>query len=539
MEMLRNKLAKYETVKGTDSSLTEKDSVLITYGDSIIGNENAKVRMLHRLLNKYVGDSISAVHLLPMFPYTSDDGFSVVDYKKINSEIGDWPDIEALGKDYSLMFDAVINHISKESDWFKRCLAGDSKYKEYFIEKDENFDCSRVVRPRTSPLFTAFETADGPKSYWSTFSADQIDINFASVDLATDIMELLVYYAMKGARYIRLDAIGFLWKDSGTTCIHHEKTHEMIKVMREVLDEYAPGTLLITETNVPHKENISYFGNGYDEAQLVYQFPLPPLTLFSFMTENAEKLSKWAASLEPLTDRTTYFNFLSSHDGVGLRPTEGILTDDERKMMAKLVLARGGKINYKTNEDGSKSPYELNVNYQDALSGLYDDDDTRIKRFIASHVILMSVVGMPAIYIHSLLGSRNDYYGVETSGINRRINREKLDYDLLDAELEKGGLRKRILDGMLKALDIRREHSAFSPYACQEVLDLDKRIFAVRRVNKDSGESIVALVNVSTQDVEMDPGIRGMELFTKEDIDGEVDLAPLEYKWILEDRDVD
>jgi len=532
ISLLDEKLKPYKGCTNGRVEFSEKDSILITYGDSIVGEEGDNIQYLHKLLKKFIRNKLSAVHILPMFPYTSDDGFSVVDYKAINESVGTWSNIEALGKDYDLMFDAVINHISASSEWFKKCLSGDEKYQGYFIENSTEFDASKVVRPRTSNLFTPFDTSNGQKEYWTTFSADQLDVNYESIDLATDIIELLAFYASKGSKYIRLDAIGFLWKESGSTCIHHDKTHEMIKVMREVLDDLVPGTKLVTETNVPHKENISYFGNGHDEAQMVYQFPLPPLTLFSFLKEDATKLSEWANSLEPLTDETTYFNFLASHDGVGLRPTEGILTDEERNFVAKRVLTSGGRINYRSHPDGSKSPYELNISYQDALSTQDETDETRMKKFVASQCILLSVVGIPGVYIHSLLGSRNDYYGVETSGINRRINREKLDYNTLVKALEEDSFRSKILGENLQMLEQRKGCKAFHPNASQEVLFLDKRVFSIVREDKISGEKVTVLINVSSETVNLDLDVNGTDLISGACYIGTVELEPFARKWI-------
>lgn len=530
--LLEVKLKDYEEKTNSVDGLTEKDVMLITYGDSIISDKTNNIKNLENILDKYVGDLISAIHILPMYPYTSDDGFSVVDYKKINKNIGKWEDIINISKKYDLMYDAVINHISSESMWFKECINGNEKYKDYFIQYDENFDYSNVTRPRVTPLFTEFQTSDGLKKYWTTFSDDQIDLNFENIDLATDIVELMIYYAVNGAKFIRLDAIGFLWRESGTTCMHLDKTHEMIKVIRDVLDVYSPKTKIITETNVPHEFNVSYFGNGGDEAQLVYQFPLPPLTIFSFLTGDASKLSNWADSLGDLNEKTTYFNFLASHDGIGLRPTEGILNDSEREFLAKNTLKNGGKVNYKSNVDGSISPYELNINYQDALSGQYESDEIRIKKFIGSQVILLSVVGMPAIYIHSLLGSRNDFYGVETTGINRKINREQLNYNKLDDELSSNSFRKEILDKILRVIKIRKNESAFATFAKQEVLFLDKRVFAIKRINKKSNEEITVLVNVSKDFVKLDIELIGIDLFTGIKINNSLELKPLEFMWI-------
>ena len=530
VEKLANK---YETKQTGSSWISEKDAMLITYGDSIVEEGKPGLETLNEFLTKYVNDAISAVHILPMFLYTSDDGFSVVDYKKINPDLGEWKDVENLSKNYKLMFDAVVNHISKSSDWFQKYLKQEKPYDEYFLTCDPNADYSKVTRPRALPLLTKFETAKGEKYVWTTFSEDQIDLNFKSVDVYLEVLDVLLTYASRGARFIRLDAIGFLWKELGTTCMHHPKTHEIIKSYRAILDEYMPGTLIITETNVPHEENISYFGNGDDEAQLVYQFPLPPLTMFSILTGNAEKLSKWADSLDEPKQGTTYFNFLSSHDGIGVRPVEGILNEEEKKVLLDNTLKNGGVISYKNNSDGSKSPYELNINYQDALASPDESDEIRINKFLAAETILLSMQGLPGIYVHSLIGSRNDYYGKETSGIPRRINREKININYLEKELNNSTNRKKIFDEILRRLKIRGEHKEFAPDSKQKILSLDKRVFALERISKN--KKITVLVNVSSDEVQLDIENKGLDIISEIYVDKKVNLNPLQCMWILKE----
>ena len=523
-------IEKYKENTRINPWVNESDVMLITYGDSICKDGEKPLYSLNKFLNNYAKDTLSAVHLLPMFPYTSDDGFSVVDYKAINEELGSWEDVNELSKNYNLMFDAVINHISKSSEWFKGWLTGDERYKDYFIECDEKLDYSQVTRPRALPLLTPFETSEGKKYVWTTFSDDQIDINFENPKVLVEVLDILITYALNGARFIRFDAIGFAWKKLGTNCMHLPETHALVQLMRDILDICVPGTTIITETNVPHKDNISYFGNGHNEAQMVYQFPLPPLTLFSFLTGDATKLSNWAADIENMSDETTYFNFLASHDGIGMRPVEDILTTEEKQVMVDNVLANGGKINYKNNPDGSKSPYELNINYQDALTHKDAPASERINKFIASQTILLSVIGMPGIYIHSFLGSRNWYEGVESSGINRRINREKLDYDKLVEELE--GDRKEIFERYSRLIKIRRNEAAFSPTSTQKVLLFDKRVFSIIRENQETGEKILVLVNVSNEEVKLNTSIKGKSIINIKEFSDEVQLKPYEVEWI-------
>jgi glucosylglycerate phosphorylase len=512
--------------------VTENDVILITYGDSIRSKGKKPLKTLHEFLDKYVKDTITSVHILPFYPYTSDDGFSVVNYRKVNPELGDWEDVNDLAKDYDLMFDAVINHVSKSSDWFQGYLRGEKKYTNYFIEADPNEDYSKVIRPRALPLLTPFETKEGTKYIWTTFSEDQIDLNFKNPNVLTEIIDILMMYVTNGARYIRLDAVGFVWKKLGTTCMHLKETHTLVKLMREIVEIVAPGTIFVTETNVPHDENISYFGNGYDEAHMVYQFPLPPLTLFSFYTKNASKLLQWLDGLEPTSNRTTFFNFLASHDGIGMRPTEGILSEEEKQLMINKTIEHGGYVSYKDNGDGTQSPYELNITYLDALTHPNEPDEIRIKRFLAAHTILLSVVGVPGIYIHSLLGSRNYRKGVEESGIYRRINREKLDKETLYSELESKTLRKEIFSGLSELIKLRRKESAFSPQAKQEVLFLDNRVFSILRRNVTTGEQILVLVNVSDEKVSLLMEYSGFDIISKKVVNNNVILQPYEIMWI-------
>lgn len=536
MNRLKELMEKYQS--GGSSSpawVSEKDVMLITYGDSIVKEGEAPLQSLESFLQTFIKDSISSVHILPFYPYTSDDGFSVVDYREINPDLGKWENVESISNNYKLMFDAVINHISKSSSWFQGYLNGETEYANYFTEKEPGVDYSKVVRPRALPLFTAFETKEGTKEVWTTFSDDQIDLNFQEPKVLLQVMDILLMYAQKGAKYIRLDAVGFIWKKQNTTCIHLEEAHAIVKLIREVFEAVGSETIIITETNVPHKENISYFGNGMDEAHMVYQFPLPPLTLFSFHQQNARKLLDWLNALEMPAGKTTFFNFLASHDGIGMRPTEGLLTEAERELMLQKTVEHGGFVSYKDNGDGTKSPYELNINYFDALTSPEETLETGKAKMLAAQTILLSLAGVPGIYIHSLLGSRNDREGAETSGIYRRINREKLQKDELFSELDdSNSLRNHVFNEMLKRINHRNQEKSFHPQAMQEVLFLDDRVFSIRRTSMDEKEQMVVLVNISSQEVEVTLSDidAGVDILTGEEVNGTYRVKPYQTLWI-------
>ncbi len=505
--------------------LSHESVYLITYGDIIQNSNENSLPILHKFVKSKFGRNITDIHLLPMFEYTSDDGFSVTDYLEINQKLGTWDNIEELSKDYNLMFDFVANHISKSSEWFKEYLNNNPNYKNYFIPFNHEFNYENVIRPRTSELISKYPNG---KTAWTTFSEDQVDLNYQNIDVLVETTRILLEYVQRGATSIRLDAIGFLWKKSGTTCIHLNETHEIVKLWRIILDYYAKNVQIITETNVPHKENISYFGVN-DEAHQVYQFALPPLTLHTFIEGNSKKLSAWAKTIKKVSDDATYFNFLASHDGIGMRPVEEILTENEKQTIFNQVKANGGKFNYKSNGDGSKTVYELNITYFDALASINADDEENIKRFIAAHGILMSLIGVPAIYYNSLIGSRNDYEGLRKSGMNRRINRQKFLEIEIENEIQNSYIRKNVIAEMNHLLKVRKSEKLFNPYNQQEVLDLGISLFGVKRIGENNQE-LNCIINI-TNKVQRTK-LTGLDILTNQRFDGV--LSPYQIVWLKE-----
>jgi sucrose phosphorylase len=480
--------------------LTEKDVILITYGDQVAEPGKPPLQTLAEVLEETIKGVITGVHILPFFPYSSDDGFSVIDYTAVDPDLGAWTDVARLGRNFRLMFDAVVNHISARSHWFQEFLKGNPEFADYFIVVEEGTDLSQVVRPRALPLLTRVQTPGGERLVWTTFSTDQIDLNYASPDVLLKVIEILLLYVEQGAEAIRLDAIAYLWKEPGASCIHLEETHRVVKLLRAVLDAVAPHVILITETNVPHEENVSYFGDGSDEAQMVYQFPLPPLVLHALYSGDASHLSDWAAKLNTPSDSATFFNFLASHDGIGVRPVEGILSASEVQSLVDRTLAHGGCVSYKANPDGTQSVYELNISYFDALSNPRGSEplDLQVDRFLASQAIMLSLAGVPGIYVHSLFGSRSHHAGVKQTGRYRSINREKLRRDQLERALaDRSSLRHKVFYAYLDLIRTRAAHRAFHPNGPQQILSVHPALFVLFRTAPDGTAPLLCIHNVS------------------------------------------
>lgn len=510
--------------------LDQTDVLMICYGDQVSNSGQTKLETLRQFSQKYL-KRINLIHILPFYPYSSDDGFSVIDYLEVNPDLGSWQDVERMSADYGLMFDGVINHISQESRWLEGFLNNDPKYQGFFTEVDPNDDFSQVTRPRTSPVFHEFKDHRGDSRYlWTTFSKDQVDLNYKAPELFLKVLEVLLFYVSKGAQMIRLDAIGFIWKRMGTTCIHLEEAHLLIQAMRLVLERVQPDIMLVSETNVPHKENVTYFGNGYNEAKMVYNFTLPPLLAFSLLDESSEKFSQWVGSLELPSDEVCFFNFTASHDGVGLRPVQGILDADEIKVLTDSVTANRGFISYKSNPDGSESPYELNCNYKNLLKGI--DGQFGLERFILSQAVMMSMPGLPAFYFHSLVGSENFTEGVKQTGRYRTINREKLTLNELEYALEDSESdRRQVLDQLQILIKIRSELLPFNPFGEFEVLPLEDGLFGLKRYSLDGSETITCLFNFTSHSI-ANPLQGWFDHITKSDAASQ--LAPYEFLWLSE-----
>jgi glycosidase len=538
LERTQNLLAEYRTrIRTRNAALTEADSILITYGDMVQVPGEKPLRTLVQFCGQLLEGVVSGIHILPFFPSTSDDGFSVVNYRKVDPNLGDWDDVSAIQGHFRLVFDGVINHISSQSDWFQGFLRDDPRYRTYFIVVDGSPDLSQVVRPRALPLLTEFNTPSGPKLVWTTFSTDQIDLNYSNPEVLFEMLDILLMYVERGATFIRLDAIAYLWKEIGTSCIHLPQTHQVVQLLRAALDEAAPHVHLITETNVPHADNISYFGNGYNETQLIYNFALPPLTLHTFRAGNARILSDWAKTLTLPSEKTTFFNFLASHDGVGLNPARGILSNADIDSLVEETIIHGGLISYKHNADGSQSPYEMNINYFDALSNPRGAEpiDLQVSRFIAAQAIMLSLLGMPGIYFHSLFGSRGWPDGVRQTGRNRTINREKCQLTEIKSQLaDKNSLRAKVFGHYQQLLLARKSSPAFHPHGSQTILDLHPAVFAVERTSPDGSSRVLCLHNVSGKKCSLAAHIDGStDLFTGQPVSGPtITLDPYQILWV-------
>ena len=520
------------------------DCVVITYGNTIKKRGEQPLVTLHRFLKKHLKNKVSIVHILPFFPYSSDDGFSVIDHLKVNPAIGGWPEVEGIAEDFKLMSDLVINHVSRQSRWFENFKSGVKPGKGYFVEADPEEDYSAVVRPRNSPLLCSVKTDDGERHVWCTFGSDQIDVNFKNPEVLKEFVQIARNYLDHGVSIFRMDAVPFLWKERGTSCVNLQQTHEIIKLFRTLIEHNSPEALIVCENNVPNSENLTYFGNA-NEAHIIYNFSLPPLLAYTLLAADCRHLKTWLMSMPPAQLGTAYLNFIASHDGIGLRPLDGLLSNEERDKLVRRTKNAGGRVTYRRAREGYDKPYELNIALIDLLQATFDGPgaDLGYERYICAHTIMLALEGIPAIYIQSFLGARNDLARVERTGRNRSINRqiwqeEDLENELGDAESP----HARVFRELTRLLIIRKRQHAFHPNATQYTLHLGHEIFAFWRQSINRDQSIFCITNVTAEeksiclaDVNLISTDEWLDLIGGEqyqDIGAYIELHPYQTVWI-------
>ena len=476
---------------------SQRDVALITYGDSIVDGGSKPLKVLRDFCEKWLGNCVTWVHILPFFPWTSDDGFSVLDYSSVNQALGDWNDIDDIATDYRLMADLVLNHCSSRSPWFENFKQGIDPGRGYFFPKGPSFDVSRVVRPRTSDLTMPVVTSEGEQQVWCTFSHDQVDFDFSNPDVMLEFTRIIRLYLDRGVRIFRLDAVAFTWKRSGTTCINLPEAHDLVRLLRSLIEWVQPDAIIITETNVPNIENLAYFGQR-DEAHCIYNFALPPLLIHTLVEADSSRITRWLMSMPPAILGSTYFNFLASHDGIGLRPVEGLLSEGELDSMIDRLQENGALLSWREHADGTRTVYEVNVSLFDAFKHSGEAVDRTLDRMILAHAILLGLEGVPAIYLHSFVATNNDLSRVENTGHNRAINRHQWALNELTGLLNDAkSQHARCLKAIRQLIDIRQGQPAFHPNATQFTLNCGRSIFGFWRQSPDRAQSIFCLYNVT------------------------------------------
>ena len=481
--------------------VSEKTTMVICYGDSIYSKNKKHLKTFQAFFNKKLNKFIDTIHFLPFYPSSSDSGFAVKDHYKIDSKFGNWLNIKNFSSKAHIMADMVINHASARGLWFKNFLKEKKPGKDYFLLINSKFNASKVVRPRDHKLLKEINIFKKKEYLWRTFSDDQIDLNFYNPKVLLRFIKIMLNLIKNGVTIFRLDAIAYLWKESGTKCINLKQTHEIVKVLRIVCNSLSIKSIIVTETNLPEKENLSYFGNN-DESNWIYNFTLPPLLIYSLLFENGSYLNAWSKKLPQTKKGNSYLNFIASHDGIGMRPLEGIINNQSIKKLLLRLKKNGSKFSYRKVNNNKKKVYESNITVFDALKvsdkdkkGLYN-----FQRYMAAHAIMFSFEGVPAIYFNSLFGKSNDEARYVITGNNRDVNRFKWnELNILKKIKSNSSKEYYIFETLKYLLKIRKNQKAFHPNAHRTNINLGNNFFCIKRVSLDKKQTILCITNLTSK----------------------------------------
>lgn len=499
------------------SRWSEKDAILICYPDQVVSEHEKPLATLKSVLSEF-GETFSLVHILPFFPSSSDGGFAVIDHLEVAPELGSWEDIESIVTDRGIMADLVLNHVSSKHRWmqeFRRNSGPGSRCLKTALPDE---DLSMVVRPRTSELLVECATDAGLKYLWCTFGPDQIDVDWAEPEVLIEMLRAVERLLDAGIRWIRLDAVAYTHKVVGTKCVHLEETHELVRLLRDLLEWCCPDAVLVTETNVPHEENLSYLRDG-KQAHAAYNFTLAPLLTFSLLLGTSRQLVRWLREAESPPPNATLINFLGSHDGIGLRPVEDILDKADFRALVEAATQAGGT--WSGHASGEETqPYEMNV----APASLFGMD-----RLLTGHTLLASLRGVPAYYFPAVEGELNNLDDVENEGHNRAINRPKRTVTSRNQLLDDVRISSR--DELLRRLTLRGKISAFHPDAQQRVLDLESPLLGLVRGDEESAP-VTVIANLGFEAAVYSFDEPHFDLLSERTLHGDVPVAPAEILWL-------
>ncbi len=504
MQILDENSAQQDSSLGIDKEIWDASSVvLITYPDAIYKEGETTLKTLSDILDSKFGILASIIHILPFLPSTSDGGFAVSNHEQIEDAFGNWKDLKKLSLNHILMADLVLNHVSSSHDWVKQFILSQKPGDSYILSPKTLNGWENVIRPRNSSLFTTLKTKQGDKKVWTTFGPDQIDLDWSDPNILIEFLKLLVRYIRNGVQWIRLDAVAFLWKEPNTSCLHLKQVHEIVQLLRLELSKLNPMGVLITETNVPEKENLSYLKGG-DKAHIAYNFPLPPLLLEAILASNADLINEWLSNWSEMPNQTTLLNFTASHDGVGLRPLEGIMNNERMHDLLVKAEKKGGLISHRRMSNGQDKPYELNISWWSAMAD--DGHDTtryQIERFFMSQALVLAIKGVPAFYLQALLASPNDIKKFKRSGERRDLNREKFEVNKLLKRLnDNKSSASKNLKLLNNAMKIRSTLNAFNPNSPMRCFSESQNDFILLERGYP-GEQIYAIYNVTDKEVSL------------------------------------
>ncbi|WP_010632780.1 sucrose phosphorylase [Sporolactobacillus vineae] len=423
--------------------------MLITYPDSLGKN----LAELNEILDTYLKGVIGGIHLLPFFPSSGDRGFAPECYNKVDPKFGGWEEIEKISDRYYMMYDFMINHISRKSSYFKdfQQKKDTSKYKDLFIRYNKFWpdgeptreDISRIYKRKPRAPYTEIIFKDGSKEkLWCTFNEQQVDLNVQSDTTKQFIKENLSFLAGKGASIIRLDAFAYAIKKIGTNCFFVEPDiWHTLELAKDMLSPYNVAVLPEIHEHYTIQEKIAH--KGY----YVYDFALPMLLLHAIYSGKADHLAYWF-KICPRKQFTT----LDTHDGIGVVDVRGLLTDEEIEETKESLYKKGANVKkvYSSAAYNNLDIYQINCTY---FSALGNNDQA----YLLARAVQCFAPGIPQVYYVGLLAGENDIDLLEATKEGRNINRHYYTKQEIAEVVQRPVVKK-----LFRLLKFRNEFPAFN-----------------------------------------------------------------------------
>ncbi len=527
---------------------------------------------------------VNLLHVMPVLdcpPEHSDGGYAVRDFCKVDSRFGSNEDLEALAstlkrRDMLLVLDVVVNHTSDEHEWAKRARQGEKKYQEYFYIFDNReipdiYEKSMPeIFPRNAPGNFTWDEEMG-KWVMTVFNNYQWDLNYHNPAVLIEMIDIILFWANKGADILRLDAVAFLWKKIGSQCQNEHEAHLILQLMKDCCQVTAPGVLFIAEAIVSPGEIAKYFGEdaiNAKECEIAYNASLMALLWDAVATKNTKLLRRGAMSLPLKLERATWLNYVRCHDDIGL----GFDDEDVRQAGYDPVLHRRFLVDYFTGVFPSsparglafgENPKTGDSRFSGSLaslvgleSALENQDeaaiDNAIKTILLLHSIILSFGGLPLLYYGDAIGMLNslEYLADPTKREdNRWMHRSRFDWTKAEKRHKTGTVENRIFCALKKMIALRKETPEFSDFDNREWLQIDNDnllIFSRSDTqHTDNRVLVIANFNTETQSIPVDV-LQSYGFFQKSSMknihtgtsilveNNAIILPPLSFYWLTE-----
>ncbi|RVU70097.1 sucrose phosphorylase [Lactobacillus xujianguonis] len=459
--------------------------MLITYPDSL----GKKIKDLDEVLHTDLKGAVGGVHLLPFFPSTGDRGFAPTDYTTVDPKFGDWSDVEKLGEDYYLMFDFMINHISRHSKYYEDYQKNKDKspYADLFLNWDKFWPAGRptkadvdlIYKRKDRAPYQEITFADGSKTkLWNTFGEEQIDLDVRKKVTKKFIKDTLNQLIDHGADVIRLDAFAYAVKKLDTNDFFVEP--EIWDLLAEVRNDIAAkGAMILPEIHEHYSMPFKIVKHGY----FIYDFALPMVTLYSLYSGKSNRLANWL-KMCPMKQFTT----LDTHDGIGVVDARDILSPEEIKYTSSELYQVGANVKkkYSSAEYHNLDIYQINTTFYSALG---DDDG----KYFMARLLQVFAPGIPQIYYVGMLAGSNDLKLLEATKEGRNINRHYYSREEIKEEV-----KRPVVKSLLKLCTFRNNEAAFDLDGSIEVTTPSENEIRIVRMNHDQSRKVELLANLQT-----------------------------------------